>query len=209
MNTRTFAQRTSMGLLTLMALGITIGSVQAQAPGDQPGGDRPPVGAGRGDNPLPPRRRPEGFPVIPPHEVDALNLSDKQRQDLMSLEKEVQEKLKKILTPEQAKKLQKLRDMHRPPMGRNGMRPPPPGGQGGRFDGPDGHRPPPPPRDGGRPGGRDGRPGGPPPPPRDGQDAPPPPRDGGPGDREGGAPPPPPPHDNDQASSSHGSPKKA
>ncbi len=168
MNTRNIARRTTLGLTALMGLSITMGGVKAQEGQGRPQDpNRPPVGYGRGDNaPPPPRRRPEGFPVIPPHEADALNLTDKQKSELTALEKEVSEKIKKILTADQLKRLKTLRDQHRPPMGRNGMRPPPPGGRG--------------------PGGADGGPGGPPPPPRDGgpdggQGAPPPPP---PGDRD-------------------------
>lgn len=187
MNARNIVRRTGLGLTALMALAISMGSVKAQdGQGQPPDPNRPPVGFGRGDNPPPPPRpRPDGFPVIPPPVADALNLTDKQKTELKALEKEVNEKIKKILTADQMKKLKSLRDRNRPPMGRNGMRPPPPGG----FGGPGGGPPP--------PGGFGGPGGGPPPP------------DGGQGGRGGQGAPPPPPGDRDQAHNAQAAQKKA
>ncbi|MCX6381728.1 MAG: hypothetical protein NT023_20005 [Armatimonadetes bacterium] len=192
MNTRNIVRRAGLGF-ALMTLGITVGGVKAQESQGRPQeGNRPPVGFRRGETP-PPGRRHEGFPVIPPPIADALNLTDKQKTELMALEKEVNEKIKKILSADQMKKMKMLRERHRPPMGRGpegpeggegrGGRPPREGGPEGRGGRPGG---PPPPRDGG-PDGRGGRPGGPPPPPRDG---------GGEGRGEQG--PPPPPGDRDE-----------
>lgn len=224
MKARNIARRATLGLTALTTLVIAAGSVKAQeGQGSPQDPNRPPAGLGRGENPPPPPgRRPEGFPVIPPHLAEELNLTDKQRAEFAALEKEVNEKIKKILTADQMKKLKTLRDQHRPPMGRNGMRPPPPppGGFEGRDDRRGGRHggPPPPPRDGGRDDRRGGRPGGPPPPPRDGgrddrRDGrpggpPPPPRDGG-RDDQGGPPPPPRDGGRDEAHKADGAYAKA
>lgn len=203
MNTRNIVRRAGLGFATLMTLGITVGGVKAQESQGRPQeGNRPPVGFGRGENP-PPGRRHEGFPVIPPPIADALNLTDKQKTELMALEKEVNEKIKKILSADQMKKMKMLRERHRPPMGRGPEGPEGGEGRGGR-----------PPRDGG-PEGRGGRPGGPPPPPRDGgpdgrggrPGGPPPPRDGGgEGRGEQG---PPPPGDRDEVRATQSGHKRA
>jgi hypothetical protein len=75
--------------------------------------------------------------VLPPFLRDALEVSDAQRKQLDDLQKEVDSKLAKILTEEQRKRLQELRDRGPGgpggPVGRFG----PPGGRPGGF-GPDG-----------------------------------------------------------------------
>jgi Spy/CpxP family protein refolding chaperone len=63
-----------------------------------PGGDRP----GRGGPP-------GGVHVIPRFAEDKLNLTDEQRKQIADLEKEMKEKLAKILTPEQLKTLEQAR----------------------------------------------------------------------------------------------------
>ena len=79
-----------------------------------------------------------------------LRLSETQAEQVEALQKEVDARLKKILTDDQNRQVQQIRERG-------------PGGPGGRFGGPGGPGGPPP----GGPGGRPGGPGGPPPPPRD------------------------------------------
>jgi hypothetical protein len=74
--------------------------------------------------------------VLPPFVRDTLEISDAQRKQLDDLQKEVDDKLAKILTDEQQKKLREIRE--RGPFG--------PGGPFGRFGangGPSGFGPPP------------------------------------------------------------------
>jgi hypothetical protein len=58
--------------------------------------------------------------VLPPHAVEMLELTDRQRQQIAALEKEVRQRLEKILTTRQKKLLESMR----PPGG--------PGGPGGK-----------------------------------------------------------------------------
>jgi hypothetical protein len=89
---------------------------------------QPPEGKDKKDGP--PRRGPGGPPprfqmgqVLPPFARDELKLTRTQEQEIARLEKEVKERLSKILTAEQQKTLENLRPP-RPPG-------PPPGGPGG------------------------------------------------------------------------------
>lgn len=116
-----------------------------------PGGGPPPGAEGRGPG-GPPRgpRGPIGFgappepgQVLPPIFQRMLNLTDDQKKQVAELQKDVDARLEKILTPEQ------LRQMRQIPL-RGRMRP--------GFGGPGGGRP-----------GAAGPEGGPPPPPPDGQ----------------------------------------
>jgi hypothetical protein len=88
---------------------------------------------------------------MPPFIKDQLKLTKEQEKQLADLEAEVKSKLLKILTPDQKKLLDELKD--KGPGGKFG----PPGGPGGKF---------------GPPGGPGGKPGGPPP----GEEGPPPPK---------------------------------
>ena len=107
-------------------------------PGGGPGGFGPPGGGpgGPGGFGGPPRPG----EVLPPMARRALQLSEEQTQQLDALQKEVDDRLAKILSEAQRKTLAELRN--RGPMG--------PGGPGGGPGGPP-------------PGGSGGRPGGPPP----------------------------------------------
>jgi len=96
-----------------------------------PGGQGGPGGPSGG-------RPPGGVHIIPRFAEEKLNLTDDQKKQVADLEKEVKEKLAKILTPEQMKILAEAR--------------PPRGGPGGGQGGPGGGQ--------GGPGGRGG-PGGP------------------------------------------------
>src|SRR5437879_617309 len=123
-----------------------------------PAEDRP----GAGNNPPPPQDRggpggpggggprgrggpPQGFHLLPPFAMEQLELSDDQKQQIATLEKETREKLNKILSADQQKKLDELRPPPRPggrggPGGAGGPGGPPPGGDGGGDGG--GDRPP-------------------------------------------------------------------
>ena len=90
------------------------------APGG--GGQGGPGGPGGG----PPGRPPGGVHVIPRFAEEKMNLTDDQKKQIADLEKEVKEKLAKILTPEQMKTLEEARPP-RPGGGQGG----PGGGQGG------------------------------------------------------------------------------
>jgi hypothetical protein len=92
-------------------------------------------GPGRGEPPKPGQ-------ILPPFVQEQLNLSNKQKEELAALQKEVDAKLAKILTKEQRQQLEEIGQ--RGPGGPDG---PPPGGRGGRG-GPGGFGPP-----GGGPGG--------------------------------------------------------
>src|SRR5436305_1625146 len=103
-----------LGLLALAA-----GMVFVMTAASQP----PPEGRGRRDGP--PREGPGGPPprfelgrVLPPFAHDELKLTRQQEEEIAKLEKEVKERLSKILTAEQKKTLENLR-------------PPRPGGPGG------------------------------------------------------------------------------
>jgi hypothetical protein len=98
--------------------------------GGGPGGPGP--GTGPGGPPEGPGGRPPGGPpgqIIPPFVQDELKLTDAQRRELQELQREVDQRLSKILTAEQ---LQQLRQ----PRGRG------PGGPGGPGGGGPGGRPP-------------------------------------------------------------------
>jgi len=111
--------------------------------GGPPGGFGPGAGGpefggpgGRGGSPMPGQ-------LLPPFLQDELRLSEQQRDDLAKLQREVEERIAKILTPGQNRQLNELR--------RRGPGGPPPGERGGRpprGDQPQGDRPP---RDGERP----------------------------------------------------------
>jgi hypothetical protein len=77
---------------------------------------QPPDEKGKGPPPGGPARFELGR-VLPPHLRDALELTDEQEQQLDDLEKEVKERLLKILTPQQKKKLRELRRQGPPPGG--------------------------------------------------------------------------------------------
>jgi hypothetical protein len=113
------------------------------APPPPPREDGGGPGAPRGDRPDRPRP-PGGVHVIPRFAEQRLNLTDDQRKQIADLEKEIKEKLAKILTPEQLKTLEQAR----PPRG------PGPGGP----EGPGNRRGP---RDRGGPGDEQTGPGGP------------------------------------------------
>jgi Spy/CpxP family protein refolding chaperone len=110
-----------------------------EPPGDQQGGQR---GGPQGNSSR--RGGPPGWKlgtVIPPPIQNQLNLSDDQRQQLHDLEKEVKQRVMRILNDQQKRKLQTLQ--RRGPGGPGG---PPPGDngadRGGRGDGPPGDGPP-------------------------------------------------------------------
>ena len=131
-------KRFRMLMLTTATVGLMLaGHVRAAddpgGPGGPAGGPPPnqdgggpggPGGAGQG------RQRGPGGPgsggprIIPPFVEQQLNLTDDQRKQIAELEKEVKEKLAKILTPEQMKMLAAAR-----PPRRGG------GGQGGAGGG--------------------------------------------------------------------------
>lgn len=92
-------------------------------PGGQGGQDGPPGGPpGGGDMPGGPGRPPEIGHVLPPFARDQLQLTEEQQKQIAGLEREVKEKLTKILTEEQRKQLEE--SLRRGPGG--------PGGPGGR-----------------------------------------------------------------------------
>lgn len=155
-------KRVCAGALGLGAVMVCLlGAAYQPPPPDQDGPGRgrregPPPRL-NGDFPTPPLPpSPPGLPhgrfepgrIMPQEVRDRLDLTDEQDQQVDQLEKEVKDKLMKILTTEQKKK---LRDMRRQGPG---LPPPPPGG--GRFPGSPGRLQ----REGQRPGGP--RPGGPP-----------------------------------------------
>src|SRR5206468_4275814 len=105
-------------IAAVMGLAITA-VVVAQPPGGRGG-----RGEGRGPQGGPPPY--ELGKVLPPFVRDGLDLTDEQQKQLAELEKEVKEKLTKILTESQRKKIGELR-----PRGPGG-----PGGQGGGPGGP-------------------------------------------------------------------------
>jgi hypothetical protein len=142
------------GVVTKEELMALAAKLDAQSgPGGGPGG---PGGRGRGGFGGPGGRGPGGFgpppqpgQVLPPFVQERLNLTDDQKKQLADLQKEVDERLGKILTDEQKKQLKEIpAGFGRGGRGPGGRGPggPPPGGDGGR--GPGG---PPPGGDGGRP----------------------------------------------------------
>jgi hypothetical protein len=160
------------GMLALGAVAVLAAAAASQPPRDKgPGGGRkdgPPDGPPPGGRP----GRFEAGRLLPPPLRDELDLTDEQQEQLARLERETKDRLLKILTPEQRKKLQEGRP--RGPRGPGG----PPDGPGGRRrgagggDAPPGREgkrtpPPPPDEDGGPPerGRRPERPDRPEPPP--------------------------------------------
>ncbi len=98
--------------------------------GGERGGPGGPGGMGRG----------MGQPgqILPGFIVEQLKLTDDQKKQLATLQKEVDEKVEKLLTEDQKKQLKEMKD--RGPGGREGGRP---GAEGGRPGGGDrGGRPP-------------------------------------------------------------------
>ncbi len=117
-------------LWKLLALGALLtGAVMTAA--------QPPEGRDKGkrEGP-PPGGRPDGPPrfqlgrVLPPFVVDQLELTREQRTEIAKLEKEVKQRLEKILTAEQRKKLETLRPPR--PGGPDARPDAPPPGEGGR-----------------------------------------------------------------------------
>jgi EF hand len=80
-----------------------------EGPGDDRGG--PPPGRGPGG----PGGPPQPGQILPPFLQDRLNISPEQRKQLEALQKEVDSKLARILTPEQKKQLKDMRDRFGPP----------------------------------------------------------------------------------------------
>jgi hypothetical protein len=104
-------KRLWFGVLPLSALVLWGALAASQPPGDRDRDrDRPPD---RKDGP--PRDRPGGPPrfelghVLPPFAREQLNLTRDQEKEIAELEKMVKERLTKILTAEQQKKLENLR----------------------------------------------------------------------------------------------------
>jgi hypothetical protein len=109
-----------------LGLGLVLGCIVMAAAQPPEGRDRP----GRGDGP--PRRGPGGPPggpprgwepgrVMPPPIREELELTEDQKKQLADLEKEVKDRILKMLTAEQKKKLDDLRRR-----GPEGPPPPPP-----------------------------------------------------------------------------------
>jgi hypothetical protein len=125
-----------VGLLLLAG-----GTLFSQPPEDRdPRGGRP---AGRREGP-PSGGRPgpwEPGKIMPPHVRDGLKLSTDQQRQIAELEKEVKERILKILTDDQKKQLKDLRSPGPPPGDRSG----PP--RRGRPAPPDRDEDRPPPRD--------------------------------------------------------------
>jgi hypothetical protein len=131
-------KRLSVGLLALAAAAVFTMSAVSQPPEGGDGKDRPRGGDRRGPGGpgIPGRFAPK---VIPPMVRDDLQLSEEQSKMVDELEKDVKERLSKILTGDQKKKLESFR-----PHGFAF-----PGGPGGPRDGRG--RDGPPSRDGDRP----------------------------------------------------------
>jgi Spy/CpxP family protein refolding chaperone len=134
--------------LPLGAIILSVYAATAQGPQREfrsqpaPGGERP--GGRRGDGPPPfgPPPRWQLGNLIPPHIQDQLDLSEDQEKQLRDLEQEVRDRVRKMLTSAQKKKLESLQ--------RRGPGGPPPRGRGEPPDreGPPGKgRPPAPPKD--------------------------------------------------------------
>jgi hypothetical protein len=110
--------------------------------GDRRGGFRGPGGPGprgRGGPGGPPFGGPGGPPfggpgfgppppglILPPMLQDMLNLSDEQKKKVGDLQKEIDDRLAKILNEDQLKQLKQMRDRGPRGPGRNGGQPPPP-----------------------------------------------------------------------------------
>jgi len=127
------------GVVTKEELMAVAARLEAEGPQDRgfggpPGGPGGPGGRGPGGFGGPP----QPGQVLPPFLQERLNLTDDQKKELSALQKEVDDRLGKILTDEQKKQLKDMREG----FGRGG-----PGGRGGRGPGgpprgPDGDRPP-------------------------------------------------------------------
>jgi hypothetical protein len=97
------------------------GGPGGRGPGGGPGQGGPGGGPGRGFGP------PQPGQILPPFLAEQLQLTEDQRKQLDELQKEVTAKLDKILTSEQKKQIEDMRN--RGPGGGPGGRP---GGEGGR-----------------------------------------------------------------------------
>ena len=114
--------RTSVLLaLAMMALGGSLSPVRAQDPNSNaPTGEANPETSGR---------PPQGGPhLLPPHAAEVLNLTEDQKQQLKTLEEEIRDKIRTILTPTQLEQLKQMRPRHRGKWGGAG-------GQGGPGSG--------------------------------------------------------------------------
>jgi Spy/CpxP family protein refolding chaperone len=119
------ALRMSLGAVGVLAMYLTV--VSAQPPGGPPGkgdkGKARPRDGGPGG----------GVHLIPPFVRDNLNLTDEQQKQIADLEKEMTDKLMKILTPDQQKQFEEARPPRRPggpdggPPGKGGPPPRDPG----------------------------------------------------------------------------------
>jgi Spy/CpxP family protein refolding chaperone len=114
--------------MSLCAIGLLIAFltvVAAQPPGEPPSKGDKAKGRPRDGGPG------GGVHIIPPFVRDSLNLTEDQQKKIADLEKEMTDKLMKILTAEQQKQLKEARPPRRPggpdggPPGKGG---PPPGG---------------------------------------------------------------------------------
>ena len=115
-------------------------------PGGGPGG-RP--GGGQGGPGMQQGGQPGGVHLVPRFAEEALKLTDDQKKQIADLEKDMKDKLAKILSPEQMKTLEEARPMRG---GQGGPQGGPGGGKGGPGGGQGGPQ--------GAPGGGKGAPGG-------------------------------------------------
>jgi hypothetical protein len=145
------SKRVTMGLLAIAAAAVFALSAESQPPEGGRDKDRGPPRGQRGERGGPFRF--ELGRVLPPFMKDELKLTPDQEKQIADLEKDVKERLTKILTADQRKQLENMR----PPRGGFGG----PGGPGGDRGGPGGERRP------GRPDDRPNRDNPPPPPPPD------------------------------------------
>ena len=121
--------------MLILAMSVFSGMALASAAraDDKPDGPPPKQdgagagGAGGQGGPGGGGRPPGGIHLIPRFAEEKLNLTDDQKKQVADLEKEVKEKLAKILTPDQMKTLAEAR----PPRGPGGGQGGPGGGQGG------------------------------------------------------------------------------
>jgi hypothetical protein len=145
-----------VGMLAIAALVIGVLAVGSQPPDGRKDGRKDGPKDGKKDGPT--RDGPGGPPrfelgkVLPPFAVDQLDLTADQQKQIAEIEKEVKEKLSKILTADQKKKLEDIRPPRGPggaggPGGPGGDRGP--GGPGEKGDRPE--RPGRPPEKGDRP----------------------------------------------------------
>jgi hypothetical protein len=95
-------------------------------PGDKGGGPNDPFGKGGG---FKGKGGPQPGVVLTPLFQDILNLSDAQRTKLAELQKDVDAKLDKILTPEQKSQLKEMSTQKGFPPGGGDKKGPPPGGE--------------------------------------------------------------------------------